>query len=95
MPCLLGCLALIAPRLVIILLVIFSDFIGRAFKGDILLPFLGFLFCPTTTLAYAWTINTNERISGIYWLLIIAAVLVDLGLLGGGSRSAAHWRKKR
>ena len=43
MPCLIGCLALLAPRLVIVLLVLFSDFIGRAYQG-IVWPLLGFFF---------------------------------------------------
>ena len=43
------------PRLVIVLVVIFSDYIGRAYEG-FLWPFLGFLFMPVTTLAYAWAV---------------------------------------
>jgi hypothetical protein len=49
MPCLIGCLALSAPRFAIVLVVLFSDYIGRAFTTG-LWPFLGFLFMPVTTL---------------------------------------------
>lgn len=85
MPCLLALLALATPRAVIVLLVIFTDYIGRAFDG-IILPFLGFLFLPTTTLAYSVAINERGSVSGIYLLLVAVAVLLDLGLLGGGGR---------
>ena len=50
MPCLIGCLALLTPRVAIVLLVIFSDYIGDAFENN-LWPFLGFLFLPLTTIA--------------------------------------------
>ncbi len=49
MPCCLGIIALSVPRFVILLIVIFSDYIGTAYETT-LLPFLGFLFMPTTTL---------------------------------------------
>lgn len=86
MPCLLALLTLATPRVVIVLLVIFSDYIGQAF-GSVIIPFLGFLFLPTTTLAYAFSINENGSVEGIYLLVVIVAVVLDLGLVGGGGRS--------
>jgi hypothetical protein len=94
MPCLLGCLALGAPRLVIILLVIFSDYIGRAF-GNFLLPLLGFLFLPTTTLAYAWAINTHGVLEGGHLVVFVMAILIDVGILGGSARSPVWRRRER
>ena len=35
MPCLVGCLALSAPRFAIVLVVLFSDYIGRAFDSNL------------------------------------------------------------
>lgn len=87
MPCLLGCLALGFPRLVIILLVIFSDYIGAA-NQTVLWPLLGFFFAPTTTLAYAFAINSHGSVSGVYAVLLVFAVLLDLGLLGSGGYNA-------
>jgi hypothetical protein len=90
MPCLVALIALIAPRFAIILVVLFSDYIGRACQ-TIIWPFLGFLFMPLTTLAYAWAMNSNNRsVSGIYLFVVIVAVLIDLGILGGGAK---HGRK--
>jgi hypothetical protein len=81
-----GCLALFFPRLVIILVWLFSNYLGQAYE-TVLWPLLGFFFLPLTTLAYAWAINTNGTVSGIYLVVVVLAVLIDLGLLGGGAHS--------
>jgi len=85
MPCLLAAVALLLPRFVMILLVIFSDYMGRAYQ-TILWPVLGFIFFPYTTLAYAFAMNSNGSVSGFYLVLVIIGVLFDLGALGGGGR---------
>jgi len=92
MPFIVGCFALAMPRFAIILVVIFSNYIGRAFHTT-LWPFLGFLFMPLTTLAYAWAMNSNGSVAGIYLVVVVVAVLVDLGLVGG-SASQRSRRKK-
>jgi hypothetical protein len=56
MPVVVGCLALMAPRFAIVLVVLFSDYIGQAYQTFVW-PFLGFVFMQFTTLAYAWAIN--------------------------------------
>jgi len=87
MGCFIGCLALGAPRLALVLVVIFSDFIGRAYTTT-LWPLLGFFLMPTTTLAYAWAINTGDSVQGIRLAVVVVAVLIDLGLVGTGARSS-------
>jgi hypothetical protein len=82
MPCCLGLLALSAPRVVIVLVVFFSDYIGRAY-ATVLWPLLGFIFAPTTTLAYAFAMH-NGGARGLYLALIVIAVLIDLGSSGYG-----------
>jgi hypothetical protein len=89
MPFIVGCLALSAPRFAIILVAIFSDYIGHAYQST-LWPLLGFLFMPMTTLAYAWAINSNRSVAGMYLVVVVVAVLLDLGLVGG---SASQRRK--
>ena len=86
MQCLIGCLALGAPRVAIVLVVLFSDYIGRAYETT-LWPLSGFFFMPLTTLAYAWAVNTHGSVSGLYLAVVVIAVLLDLGLVGAGSRS--------
>jgi len=86
MPCFIGCLALGTPRLAIVLVVIFSDYIGRAYD-TMLWPLLGFVFMPMTTLVYAWAINARGSVDGIHLVVLVLAVLLDLGLIGGSSRA--------
>lgn len=94
MPCLLGCLALIAPRLIIILVAIFSNYLGRAYE-TIIWPVLGFFFLPLTTLAYAWAYNSNNgSVNGFYLVVVVLAVLIDLGLLGGSGDGARRYRRR-
>lgn len=95
MPCLLALLALLFPRLVIILLAIFSSYLHNAFNTFIW-PLLGFFFMPFTVLAYAWAMNANGHVSGIYLLVVVIAVLFDLGSIGGGAlqRSVIFARRK-
>ena len=86
MPCLVGCIALGAPRVAIVLVVIFSDYIGRAYE-TMLWPFVGFIFMPLTTLAYAWAIHSRGSVAGIHLAVVVVAVLMDLGVVGGGAAS--------
>lgn len=86
MPCFIGCLALATPRFAIVLVVIFSNYIGRAYETFIW-PFLGFLFMPLTTLAYAWAMNSRGTVSGYHLAFVIVAVLLDLGMVGGSARA--------
>ncbi len=92
MPCLLGLFGLITPRFVIVVLVVFTDYIGRAFDS-FLWPLLGFFFLPTTTLAWAWAENTRGEVAGVHALIVVVAVLLDLGILGGGRSWASRRRR--
>jgi hypothetical protein len=91
MPLVVGCLALLTPRFAIVLVVLFSDYIGHAYS-NVVWPFLGFLFMPVTTLAYAWAINSHGSVEGIQLVVVVIAVLMDVGLIGGSARSS---RRKR
>lgn len=86
MPCLLVFLILLFPRVALLLLFFFTNYIERAYHG-ILLPLLGFIFLPLTTIVYAWMINNNVPTAGINLLWLVIAVVVDLGSLGGGYSS--------
>ena len=86
MPLILGCLALFFPRLVIALLFIFTNYLGRAFHSEWWWPLLGFFFLPFTTLAYAFAMNQGGGVHGLYLVLIIVGVLLDLGVLGGNAK---------
>jgi len=83
MPCLLLIVVLAFPRVILALLFFFSTYLQRAYHG-LLLPLLGFLFLPLTTLAYAWMQNNHQPIEGINLLILVIAVVIDAGGLGGG-----------
>ena len=76
-------LLLVFPRIALVLLFLFSNYLGRAYHG-LILPLLGFLFLPLTTLAYAWMVNTRMPLEGINLLILVVAVVIDVGGLGGG-----------
>ena len=84
MGCILLILILAFPRVALILLFLFTNYLQRAYH-DFLLPLLGFIFLPLTTLVYAWLMNHHYPTSGGYLLALILAVILDVGGLGGGA----------
>lgn len=90
MPCLLVLLILIFPRVVLVWMYLTSTYLQRAYH-QLIIPLLGFIFLPLTTLVYAWLVNTHSPIEGINLLYIIVAVIIDLGGLGG---SDYHRRRR-
>jgi hypothetical protein len=93
MGCFLAGVGLFLPRLVIIILLIAGDYLGRAYD-TMLWPILGFLFMPYTTLAYAACMNEGGGVQGWWWALMAVAVMLDLSSLFGGDR-ARKMRKRR
>jgi hypothetical protein len=83
MPCLLVIVAAAFPRVILVLIFLMSNYLERAYHG-FLVPLLGFLFLPLTTLAYAWMVNSRMPLEGVNLLILLVAVIVDLGGLGGG-----------
>lgn len=87
MPCLLALLAVAFPRVAIVLLWLFTNFFAGVYHG-ILVPVLGFLFLPLTLIVYTYLHNTQPGPITTGKLVFIAiAVIIDLGLVSGGSLS--------
>jgi uncharacterized oligopeptide transporter (OPT) family protein len=86
MPCLLLIVILAFPRVVLALMFLLSNYLQRAYHG-LLLPLFGFLFLPVTTIVYAWLVNSRMPIEGLNLLILIVAVIIDVGGWGGGYRS--------
>jgi hypothetical protein len=86
MPCLAVVLAVISPRLALVVMALFSNILSRAFDG-IFLPLLGFFLLPWTTLAYAvmWDVGTHD-VTGFEWFVVVAAFVIDLGSFAGTAR---------
>jgi hypothetical protein len=95
MPCFVGCLALVFPRLALFLVwLLGGSYLDRAYDHW-LWPLLGFFFLPLTTLTFAYGFNSlghGQSMPPLGWLLTAIAVAADLGLLSGGGRNA--WRNR-
>jgi hypothetical protein len=85
MPWLFGCLALLFPRLVLVLVWLFGGSYLDSVYRNVLLLLAGFLFLPLTTLAFAFashSLAAGQQLTALGWLVTGLAALVDLGLLG-------------
>ncbi len=90
MPCLFLIVVLAFPRIALVLMWLFSTYLQRAFHGGLLLPLLGFIFLPLTTIVYAWEINSGMPLAGINLIWLVIAVIIDLGGLGGGAHRSRN-----
>ncbi len=86
MPCFPLLIILLFPRVALVLMWFYSTYLQRAFPGSLVLPVLGFIFLPVTTIVYAWELNSSMPTVGINLLWLLIAVIIDLGGLGGGAR---------
>ena len=86
---LLGCLlafsVAIAPRLVLILAWIFSDRWPLVWQEAWILPLLGIIFLPYTTIMYMLAVTitpAGPTVEGWAWLWIILGVFLDIAKWG-------------
>lgn len=87
MCCLIFALMILGPRLYLIGVAIFTTWIGRAYD-TMLWPILGFFFMPWTCLAYMAAVLNNNGVSGLWIVLLIVAVLTDMGSWGNSRAQA-------
>ena len=88
--CLLAALGLITPRLILILLWLFSPAVVLGPFADLaipnpIVPVLGLLFLPTTTLGICWasvSFGGMQSFSGL--LIVLIGLVIDAGLIGKG-----------
>jgi hypothetical protein len=83
MPCLFALLAVAFPRVAIVLLFLFTSFF-QVFHVFVI-PVLGFVFLPLTLLVYTYLLNIQSPIGNVQLIYLLIAVVIDLGLLGGGA----------
>lgn len=99
MGCLLFVFSMITPRLVIVVLWLFTNYLDAAY-GSWLWPTLGFFFLPATTITYAVAVNdlSSNNLAGPHEIgvagviLVVVGVLIDLGIVGGGARRSRRRR---
>ena len=92
--CLIAALGLLAPRLILVLMWLFnssfvlSPFVGMAVPNPVL-PVLGLLMLPTTTLGYCWAVAAFGGLGSFGGVLVVAiGLIIDLGLIGNGRGAA-------
>ena len=95
MCCLAAIAAIISPRLVIVLWWLVDTARWNAVFDNLIVPVLGFVFLPWTTLAYIYFAPTG--LGGLAPIVIVVAVLIDAGTYGGGvfgnrRRDQRSWR---
>ena len=91
MGCVLVVIGLALPRVLMFFIWLLTDWFGRGFETRVW-PLLGFIFLPYTTLAYlAAMLNNNHALSGLWLVLFVLVILVDIGNWGGG-RAASRRR---
>jgi hypothetical protein len=86
MPCLIAVLIVAFPRVAVVLLYFFSTFFSGVYS-NVLLPLLGFIFLPVTLIAYTWLAKSGPFDDTTRLIILVIAVLLDLGASGGAHRS--------
>jgi len=86
MPCLLAVLVVAFPRVAIALLYFLTTFFNGVYQ-NVLIPLLGFIFLPVTLLAYTWLTKSGNPVDAFFMIVMIIAVIIDLGSLEGGRRT--------
>ena len=82
--CLFAIFAALSPRFALFLLWIFTDSVNRAFNG-IIIPILGFIFLPFTTIIYVLVYSPTQGLSFWDWVLLGLALMLDLGSYAGSA----------
>jgi hypothetical protein len=86
MGCLFVLFAVLLPRVVMVFVFLLTSWFSQAYH-TVIWPVLGFIFMPYTTLAYMVAMLENHhQLTGGWIVLIIVAVVLDLGGLGGSAR---------
>jgi hypothetical protein len=93
-----GCFALALgaffPRITVLLLWIFTDWVQRAFSGEWILPLVGIVLLPYTTLTYILLFQFLGEVEGFSWFVVALAFIVDLGSWVGSARGGRSYQQQ-
>jgi hypothetical protein len=90
-----GCIVALFARVALLVVWLSTPLVDRAFHGGWLLPLLGIIFLPITTLAYVLVYYISGSVTGWGWLWVVLAFLLDLGAHSFPARSAVRARSTR
>ncbi len=88
-----GCLPALLSRVALLATWIFTPLVSRAFHGGIggwLLPLLGIIFLPVTTLAYVVVYALGNGVTGGAWLWVALAFLFDVAMHSAAANANRH-----
>ena len=85
-----GCLIALFARLALLVVWVSTPLVNRAFHGGWLLPLLGFLLLPLTTLVYVLVYYIAGGVTGLGWLWVVLALFLDLGSHSSGAYTNRH-----
>jgi hypothetical protein len=80
-----GCLLALLARVALLVVWLATPLVTRAFHGGWILPLLGLIFLPITTLAYVAVYAVAGGVTGWAWLLVVLGLLFDLGTHSSGA----------
>ncbi len=84
--CLLAVMLALGPRVALFFTWIFTNLVTRAFD-NFLLPALGFVFLPWTTLFYVFAYQPVSGVTGIGWAFVILGFFFDISTWAGGPQA--------
>jgi len=87
MCCGIATLVLLGPRVLDALLWLFWPQFSLAFKSDFLVPLLGVLLLPWTTLMYVLVWQPATGVSGFGWILVAFGFILDISSYTGGAQT--------
>jgi hypothetical protein len=82
-------------RLALLVVWLATPLVNRAFDGGWILPLLGILILPITTLAYVLVYYIAGSVTGWGWLWVVLAFLLDLAAHSFPARSTARARSTK
>ena len=89
-----GCLLALFARMAVLVVWTQTPLVKNAFQGGWILPLLGLLFLPLTTLSYVVVYAFGNGVNGAAWLWVLLGLLFDLGMHSSGvSTNRARFRR--
>jgi hypothetical protein len=83
-----GCLLALLARIGLLVVWLQTPLVKNGFHDGWILPLLGIIFLPITTLAYVVVYALgNGNVAGAAWLWVVLGLLFDFGIHGSGASS--------
>lgn len=80
-----GCVLALLSRVALLVAWLATSTVTRAFQGGWVLPLLGLVFLPVTTLAYVAVYAIGNGVTGWAWLWVVLGFLFDVGMHSSGA----------